>query len=121
MTTRDARATVRLVHELALMGSVVERIVAQTEGSQILVVRLEIGRLAGVAIDALRFCFEVCARGTTVEGSTLEIIEIGGRARCQTCGIERVITTLISPCACGSFDQQVLSGHELRLKEVEVL
>jgi Zn finger protein HypA/HybF involved in hydrogenase expression len=28
--------------------------------------------------DAVRFCFEVCAKDTVVEGATLEIIEVTG-------------------------------------------
>ena len=44
-------------------------------------VRLEIGRLSGVVPDAVRFCFDLVAAGTTLEGAVLEIDEPGGRVR----------------------------------------
>jgi hydrogenase nickel incorporation protein HypA/HybF len=109
------------VHELALMEDVVESVVAQTAGAKVVLVRLEIGHLAGVAIDALRFCFELCTQDTPLAGSVLDIRGIEGRARCRACHRERYIDSLATACVCGSFEQDVLSGHELRLKEVEVI
>ncbi|MDB4961913.1 MAG: [NiFe] hydrogenase nickel incorporation protein HypA [Myxococcales bacterium] len=103
------------------MEDVVESVVAQTDGAKVVLVRLEIGHLSGVAIDALRFCFEICTHGTTLADATLDIHEIEGRARCRVCGCERDIDSLVTSCVCGSFEQDVLSGHELRLKEVEVI
>jgi hydrogenase nickel incorporation protein HypA/HybF len=41
-------------------------------------VRLEIGRLSSVMPEAIRFCFDVCARGTALEGAELEIVELAG-------------------------------------------
>jgi hydrogenase nickel incorporation protein HypA/HybF len=109
------------VHELALMESVIELLHEQLDGQQVAVVRLEIGTLAGVAIDALRFCFEVCARGTEIEGATLDVIAVQGRSRCRVCHGVQNISSLATPCTCGSFDRELLAGDELRLKEVEVV
>jgi hydrogenase nickel incorporation protein HypA/HybF len=103
------------------MESVVDAVVEQTDGGRIAVVRLEIGELAGVAIDALRFCFDVCAKGTPLDGAALDVVAIGGRAKCRACGSEHAVNRLGVPCACGSFDQQLVAGTELRLKEVEMI
>jgi hydrogenase nickel incorporation protein HypA/HybF len=109
------------MHELALMESVVETITEQLGDARVALVRLEIGKLAGVALDALRFSFDVCTTGTSLAGAALDIVEVPGRARCRTCGEERPVASLAAPCACGSFDRELTSGAELRLKEVEVL
>lgn len=101
------------------MESVVDQVVDQI-GDPIAIVRLEIGQLAGVDVDALRFCFDVCTRGTSLAGATLEIVAIPGRARCRACGAEYPVGSFADPCGCGSFDKQVVAGDELRLKEVEV-
>jgi hydrogenase nickel incorporation protein HypA/HybF len=77
------------MHELALMESLVETVVENVGNAKVASVRLEVGRLAAVVPDSLRFCFDVCARGTSLEGAVLEIIE--------------------------------MTGHELRLREVEVI
>ena len=82
--------------------------------------RLQIGRLAGVVPDALRFCFETCTRGTTLEGAVLEIDEIDARGRCRLCNGEIAIASFLDTCPCGSTDLEVIAGQELRVKEVEV-
>ena len=110
-----------VVHELAVMESVVDAVVAQTDGRRVTLVRLEIGALAGVAIDALRFCFDVSTEATPLAGATLDIIEVPARARCRTCGSEAAIRAFATPCTCGSFDRALVCGDELRLTEVEVL
>jgi hydrogenase nickel incorporation protein HypA/HybF len=113
--------TVRVMHELALMESVVDTIVDRIGEEHVAIVRLEIGMLAGVAIEALRFCFEVCTRGTPLEHAALDIVALPGRARCRSCAEEAAVATLMTPCTCGSFDRELVSGGELRLKEIEVL
>jgi hydrogenase nickel incorporation protein HypA/HybF len=111
----------RGVHELAVMESVVDAITEQVGDVKVAIVHLEIGELAGVDLDALQFCFDVCCRGTDLDGAELAIARIRGRARCRTCGIEGPMPHLGAPCRCGSFDRELTAGDELRLKDVEVL
>src|SRR4051812_42632751 len=71
---------------------------------------LEFGSWSGVMAEALRFCFDVCARGTNLEGAALLIIESGEDAETERsrgwlmCGI------------CGCSEQKPgrpeSSGHE---------
>jgi hydrogenase nickel incorporation protein HypA/HybF len=66
------------VHELALMNDLVETVLEKTT-RPVRVVRLVVGKQSGVAADALRFSFEVCADGTRLTGAVLDIIEAAGR------------------------------------------
>jgi hydrogenase nickel incorporation protein HypA/HybF len=66
------------VHELALMDDLVAAVTTEVSDARVHVVRLEIGRLSCASPHALRFCFEVCAQGTPLEGASLEIVEIDG-------------------------------------------
>lgn len=109
------------MHELALMRSLVDTVEARLPSERVRVVRLEVGRLSCALPDALRFCFDLCAQGTVLEGADLEILEIAGRASCRSCGREGPIEPPVPLCACGSADLDILAGSELRLKEVEVL
>lgn len=109
------------MHELALMQSVVEAVSEQLGNRRILTIRLEVGRLTCVVPDALRFCFDVCTRGTPLEGSKLDILERAGRARCSRCESIRPISHVAELCPCGGVTMSVLSGQELRIKEVEVI
>ncbi|HWV37277.1 MAG TPA: hydrogenase maturation nickel metallochaperone HypA [Vulgatibacter sp.] len=109
------------MHELSLMEDLVTTIEQKVERGRVAAVHLEIGRLSAVVPDALRFCFEVCAQGTRLEGAELCVREVPGRARCRACGAEQEIDLLPPPCACGSIELQVIAGRELRLEGVEVI
>lgn len=109
------------MHELALIESLVEAVDEQVEQGRVTAVRLEVGTLVAVVPDAMHFCFDVCTRGTRLEGASLEIAELPGRARCRSCGAEVTLNTPLARCACGGIDLEVLAGHELRIKEVEVV
>jgi hydrogenase nickel incorporation protein HypA/HybF len=102
------------------MESLVETVAERIGDHRVQIVRLEIGALAGVACEALHFCFETCVAGTALAGARLEILPIAGRALCRACGTETDLPWFGAPCACGSFDREVVAGTELRLKEVEV-
>jgi hydrogenase nickel incorporation protein HypA/HybF len=108
------------VHELSIAESVVETITARTGVRAVHEVRLEVGQLSGVSADSLRFCFELAAGGTPIDGAQLHIDEPPGRAHCTTCGEDFLVADLILLCACGSSDVRVLSGDELRILSVEV-
>ena len=108
------------MHELSLMADLVSAVGERVGGARVLAVRLEVGRLAGVLPDALRFCFEVAAQGSSLEGASLAIEEINGCARCRSCGAGLELSSF-GPCGCGSLDLEVIAGQELRIREVEVL
>jgi hydrogenase nickel incorporation protein HypA/HybF len=108
------------VHELAIAESVLSTITARTGDRPVREVRLEVGRLSGVSVDSLRFCFELAVAGTGLDGAELDIVEPPGRAGCGTCGEEFLVTDRILLCACGSSDVRVLGGDELRIVSVEV-
>ena len=109
------------MHELSITRSVVALCAERANGARVQRVTLVIGQLSGVMADAVRFCFDICARGTPVEGASLEIIETPGRARCLDCGAEIELRMLAMRCRCGSANLQMLSGDELKVREMEVV
>lgn len=66
------------MHELAIIDDLITAISERVGEARVFEVRLEVGRRAGVSAEALRFSFEVCARGTALEGAALSIDEIEG-------------------------------------------
>jgi hydrogenase nickel incorporation protein HypA/HybF len=108
------------MHELSITQGVVEQVSERMGDAKIARVALEIGKLSGVVCDAVRFCFDVCAQGTTLEGARLEIIETGGRARCRQCDARFDVDDLFALCRCGSADLELLAGQELKIREVEL-
>lgn len=67
------------MHELAITSAVVSGVREHVGDARVIRVVLEIGELAAVHPDALRFAFEVCAQGTGLEGATLEIVDVAGQ------------------------------------------
>ncbi len=82
---------------------------------------LEIGALAHVEPDALRFCFDAVTRGSLAEGAVLEIATTPGAAWCMPCGARVEIARLGDPCpSCGSHQLQVVAGEEMRVREIGI-
>lgn len=108
------------MHELSIAEFVVEACAERAEGARVLRVKLEIGKLSAVMPDAVRFCFDICARDTPLEGAALDIVELPGRAICRDCHRVVMLDDLLARCACGSCNIQIVAGEELKVKEMEV-
>ena len=79
------------MHELSIASGIVEICAERAGDARVTRVRLEIGQLSAVMPDAVRFCFDVCARNTVLEGAALEIVETPGRAVCRDCDGEVIV------------------------------
>lgn len=112
------------MHELSLCEGILLVIEEQHRKEAFTRVRtlwLEIGALAGVEPDALRFGFDVVTRESVAEGARLEIIEQPGQAWCLPCSVQVAMATRHSPCPhCSSHQLQVTGGDELRIHSMEV-
>lgn len=109
------------MHELGITRNVVSICSEQAGGHAVSRVRLEIGKLSAVLPEAVRFCFDICARGTLLDGAELEIVEVPGRGRCRECGRELALDQPYGVCACGSRAIDCIAGQELNIKEMEVI
>jgi hydrogenase nickel incorporation protein HypA/HybF len=108
------------VHELALAQAIVDTASEIAGDGRVVRIVLEIGALALVVPDALRFGFDLVAADTPVAGAELAIVETPGRARCRDCDGEVALARPFGRCGCGSSDLAWISGEELRIKTVEV-
>jgi len=95
---------------------------AQNDGAtSITTIELDVGKLAGVMIDSLTFCYESVCKGTLAENSKLLINEIAGKGRCLKCNTEFEIESFMALCPkCESYEVEIKQGRELRLKAVSV-
>jgi len=108
------------MHEMGITQSIVAIVAEQAAGRKVKRVTLEIGQLAAIMPDAIRFCFDVVAQGSALDGAALDIIEIPGRARCQDCGAEVALAEVYGHCGCGSRRLERLAGQELNIKSMEL-
>lgn len=79
------------MHEYGFMRDVVDRVLEEcrnADGRVATRVRIEVGEFAVASRESLETAFEVLTRGTPLEGSALEIVEVPGHAVCPACAFE---------------------------------
>jgi hydrogenase nickel incorporation protein HypA/HybF len=112
------------MHEISLCESVVQVIEDQALAQgfrHVRLVKLEIGRLAGVEIEAMRFGFDAVTRDTIADGASLEIIEAPGTAWCPHCQQRVEVLQRYDACpSCGHAPLELTAGDEMRIVELEV-
>lgn len=108
------------MHELSITCNIVELVEQAAHGRRVSRVTLEIGKLSGVAPGAIAFCFPEVAKGTPVEGASLDIREIAASALCAACGAHFATPSMLTICPCGSLQFERLGGEELNIKSIEL-
>jgi hydrogenase nickel incorporation protein HypA/HybF len=112
------------MHEMSLAEGVLQIIEdsAKTQNfSRVKTVWLEIGQLAGVEAEAMKFCFDAVTRDSIAQDAKLEIVEKPGQAWCLHCAETVQVQALYDACPkCGSHQVQVTGGNEMRVKELDV-
>ena len=109
------------MHELSITRNVVSLVTERAQGRRVTQVRLRIGRLAGIQVDAVRFCFDVCAEGTEVAGARLVIEDVPGRGECTVCGAVSPMEDFIGACGCeAGAPLKVVAGEELLIVDIEL-
>jgi hydrogenase nickel incorporation protein HypA/HybF len=112
------------MHELSLCMELIRVIEDQARHQpfrRVRTVRLVVGALAGVEIEALRFGFTVAAQGTLAENAVLEIEQPLGQAVCLDCGAVVEVRDREEPCPqCGGYFLRARGGTELQVVKLEV-
>ena len=112
------------MHEMSLaMGilQIVEDAARAQRFQRVRSVEVEIGELAAVEAEAIRFCFAAVTRGTLAEGAKLHVTSVLGEGLCFNCNQTVPLAALYDPCPiCGGYPVQATGGTEMRVKELEV-
>ncbi len=112
------------MHELGICRSLIDVALAAMEERRVTgpanAINVEVGRFTSVVPDALRFYFDVLARGTLLEGALLLITSVPLRTRCRTCHTESEPEEPMLLCPACDGVVEILSGRELRLVSVDV-
>ena len=109
------------MHELGITRSIVSIVGEHAGAARVKRVVLQIGALSDVSPDAVAFCFEICAKGTSCDAAELVIERIPGRGKCRDCGHEQGMDFPIARCdGCDGYGLEVVSGEELLVKEMEI-
>lgn len=110
------------MHEMSLaegIRSIVEDAAREHRAGRVARVVLEIGELAAVETEALRFCLEVVLRDSVADGAAVDIEAVPGRGWCLQCAATVPIAQRYDACPqCGSHQVQPTGGTEMRVKEL---
>jgi len=112
------------MHEFSLMTGVldtVEMSAREFNAQKILEIRLVIGDMAEILVDAMDFAFEVLSPGTLAEGAKLTMTKVSPRSRCLACGREFTHDRYHFSCPdCDSLATELLNGRELYIESMEI-
>ena len=112
------------MHELSLAENILQLIedAAQTQQfHRVKTVWLEIGQLACVEPQSLRFYFDIVTQDSIARNAKLEIIDKAGQGWCNACRHLTRISSRHDACEnCGSYGLQITDGDSMRISELEV-
>jgi hydrogenase nickel incorporation protein HypA/HybF len=112
------------MHELSLMEALRDQALAaaRAEGARrIALIRLRVGELAGVEVEALRFAFPVVMAGTIAAAAELATELEPATCHCAVCDAPFPAPDGCCDCPrCGAISRQLLRGRDLQLLELEV-
>jgi hydrogenase nickel incorporation protein HypA/HybF len=112
------------MHELSLASSFIE--LAEQEAGKagstvILSVKVNIGYLSGVDVEAFRFALDISRKGTLLENARIEMELLPGRGTCRTCGAVFPVETEIAACpVCTGTSVTISGGTEFRIVSLEI-
>lgn len=112
------------MHELSIaegIAEVVEKTATANEIQRIVSVRVAVGELAGVDIDALLFAWDSVRETPLLSASKLVIERPKGEAWCMVCGKTVALHRHGDPCpVCGGYQLAATGGHEMKVLDFEV-
>ena len=113
------------MHELSIAQSIVETVEAKAtecNATRVKGVRLKIGEANSIMTDSLTFCFEMLTSlEPALAGAQLLIDTVPHRAHCRHCNKEFAIVNFVAQCpTCQEWSNEVISGNELQIVEMEI-
>lgn len=112
------------MHELGITQKLLDVALGEATrhgARRIRAIRLVVGEHAGIAPDALSFCFEVVSQGTIAEGAALKIERAGSAARCEVCEAMWTLTDSSIFCpSCGASVTPTAESQGIRVDSLEV-
>jgi len=110
------------MHEFSIVENMVrtaDSFARDHDIKQVRCLTVQIGSLTGVVAEYVRMYYNDLIKGTTLEGSELEVEEIAAEAFCRNCGTVFDPTETKDHCPeCGLENYEILHGKELTVKDM---
>jgi len=111
------------MHEMSITLSMMEIVrehMAKNGVGRLKRLRIRVGEFTAVEPHAVRFCFEACVKGTSMEGAVLDIEDVPLMGKCVECNEEFCMEYLLQPCPkCDGVAVTRTTGSELDIVSME--
>lgn len=111
------------MHEMSIAMNIIDiatREARTADARLVNAVVIDLGRLAGVELESLRFCYQVARDGTPLAAAELVINDIPGRGHCPTCATDHDVDFFVALCpACGDA-LEITGGRDLRVSSLNI-
>jgi hydrogenase nickel incorporation protein HypA/HybF len=112
------------MHEFGIAEGLLDAVTRkarEVNASRVSAIKLEIGVLSGIEIDALTFAFTAVSEGTAAEKAELKIEKIPVRCYCEACALLFECTPAAYTCPqCHQVSPDMRTGRELKLVSMEI-
>ena len=94
---------------------------AKSDSGTIREIEIEVGEMSGIIKESLESAFDIAIKDTVLENAKTIIINIQGKALCNSCQTEFNIKDLYTSCPeCEKYDFKIINGKELRVRSITV-
>lgn len=114
------------MHELSVcqaMLAQVETVAQQHQATEVKQIILQVGALSGLEPELLQQAFSIAQTlSPLTRHATLQIETLPIRVHCPECNMETAVTVNRLICGnCGNWKTQLISGHELLLRSIDLV
>jgi hydrogenase nickel incorporation protein HypA/HybF len=114
------------MHEMSIAVQIIESAVGSIpdtlKGQPVSRITLDIGKMAGIVVDSLRFGFEIAAKGTALENAELVINEIPLTVICDSCNTTFELSEPDFWCrTCKDTPVRILTGREMVIRSLDII
>lgn len=108
------------MHEFGLCEGLLDSVRRRANGRPVARVRVRAGIRHAVDEGSMAQAFSLIAQGTEAEGAALDLVIVGARVACRTCGTEADTMDVLAVCPdCHGTDVKLSGGDELVLESIE--
>lgn len=116
------------MHEMAIVGNVVDTVIDYAtahDAHSVREITLIIGELHDIVDELMESCFRHIAKGSIAENTSLTLVKVPMRARCNGCLLVypadlRQKESLACP-DCGCKDFSIHNGNEFTIRDIKIV
>lgn len=112
------------MHELSIAMNIVEiakKEIEKSNSTSVSEIKLEIGKMSGVVLDALEFAMDEAKKNSVLENAKIIMTEKVAKAKCANCNHIFEINEIYEPCPkCNTFYSDVIEGKDMIVKSLIV-